>query len=175
MSDLFQDAAKLRQILTNLLSNAVKFTPEGGRVRVHWRQCDDDSFEVSVEDTGIGIPLQEQDQIFQKFRQGTGGLGQRDHVKREYGGTGLGLSIVRELSRLLGGDVHLESEFGKGSMFTVRLPCQAPSEQPEENRIESPSSAGLNQITSVNLLNQNQERSDSAENDLSSLPSSKAD
>ncbi|MCA9083166.1 MAG: HAMP domain-containing protein [Planctomycetaceae bacterium] len=154
VSDLFQDAAKLRQILTNLLSNAVKFTPEGGRVRVHWRQCDDDSFEVSVEDTGIGIPLQEQDQIFEKFRQGSTAPGDRDHVKREYEGTGLGLSIVRELSRLLGGDVFLESEFGKGSLFVVRLPQVARKRIPSEAAPAEPRPAGgLGRITSVDLMN----------------------
>ncbi|MCA9050121.1 MAG: sensor histidine kinase, partial [Planctomycetaceae bacterium] len=140
-----------------LLSNAVKFTPEGGRVRVAWQAVDGDRFEISVEDTGIGIPLHEQDQIFEKFRQGSGGLGQRDHVKREFGGTGLGLSIVRELSRLLGGDVYLQSELGKGSMFIVRLPLEAPPEQPDEPRLESPSGTTLSQITSVDLMNRSPE------------------
>jgi two-component system, NarL family, sensor histidine kinase BarA len=79
-------------------------------------------FELVVEDTGIGIPLEEQDTIFEKFRQGRSIPGQKDAMTREYGGTGLGLSIVKELSKLLGGEVHLDSEFGKGSTFTVRLP-----------------------------------------------------
>ena len=81
-------------------------------------------FELVVEDTGIGIPLEDQDTIFEKFRQGRSVPGQRDTMTREYGGTGLGLSIVKELSKLLGGEVLLESEFGKGSTFTVRLPLQ---------------------------------------------------
>ncbi|HCP12105.1 MAG TPA: hypothetical protein DIT89_07200, partial [Planctomycetaceae bacterium] len=63
-----------------------------------------------------------QDKIFDKFRQGATSNEGLDHTKREYGGTGLGLSIVRELSRLLGGDVTLVSEFGRGSIFTVKLP-----------------------------------------------------
>lgn len=120
-----QDSGKLQQILNNLLSNAIKFTPEGGRVRVTGRLADDDDiprFEIVVEDTGIGIPLEDQDTIFEKFRQGRAAPGQRDTMTREYGGTGLGLSIVKELGRLLGGEVVLESEFGKGSAFTVRLP-----------------------------------------------------
>lgn len=150
---LNQDGGKIRQILTNLLSNAVKFTPEGGRVRVTAQSVEDDQVEISVEDTGIGIPMQEQSEIFEKFRQGTTVAGQRDHVKREYGGTGLGLSIVRELSRLLGGDVELDSEFGKGSMFSVRIPVTAPPESPPtEVPLESPSEANRS-ITSVDLLN----------------------
>jgi len=149
-----QDAGKMRQILTNLLSNAIKFTPEGGRVRVSSQMLDDQTFEICVEDTGIGIPMHEQATIFEKFRQGSTTSGQRDHVKREYGGTGLGLSIVRELSRLLGGDVYLESEFGKGSVFMVRLPVEAPPDLPDASlTLESPSSTSLNRITSVDLLN----------------------
>ncbi|MDA0284389.1 MAG: ATP-binding protein, partial [Planctomycetota bacterium] len=68
---------------------------------------------------GIGIPLDEQERIFEKFRQGRGVPGQNDALTRKYEGTGLGLSIVKELSRLLDGEVTLESEFGKGSKFTV--------------------------------------------------------
>ncbi|MCH2203729.1 MAG: ATP-binding protein [Fuerstiella sp.] len=169
---LHQDAGKVRQILTNLLSNAIKFTPEGGRVRVsshHLKAAtgtrsvsnkesadiiaNDDLIEIAVEDTGIGIPMQQQEDIFEKFRQGATLPGQRDHAKREYGGTGLGLSIVRELSRLLGGDVNLESEFGKGSVFTVTLPMIVrPVEKETKPTLDSPST-GLSRITSVNLMN----------------------
>ena len=150
---MFQDRSKISQIVTNLLSNAIKFTPEGGRVRVSSRLIDTDSVEFSVEDTGIGIPLQEQEFIFEKFRQGTSDAGGRDHTKREYEGTGLGLSIVRELSRLLGGDVTLRSEFGKGSLFVVRLPIQAPAKKSEPLiPLESRSSPSMPRITSVDLL-----------------------
>ncbi|MCP4788263.1 MAG: HAMP domain-containing protein [Fuerstiella sp.] len=154
LPEVHQDAGKLRQILTNLLSNAVKFTPEGGRVRVTSQMKDATTFEFSVEDTGIGIPMQEQDQIFEKFRQGTTVPGERDHVKREFGGTGLGLSIVRELSRLLGGDVYLESEFGKGSVFVIQLPIEAPPPRPEDHlALDTPSGTSLQRITSVDLMN----------------------
>ena len=119
---LVQDSGKLQQILNNLLSNAVKFTPEGGRVRVRAEMHDERTLDLIVEDSGIGIPLVEQATIFEKFRQGQTIPGQRDPMKREYGGTGLGLSIVKELTKLLGGEVILDSEFGKGSTFTVRLP-----------------------------------------------------
>ncbi len=154
LPEVNQDSGKIRQILTNLLSNAIKFTPEGGRVRISSRMDGADAFEICVEDTGIGIPMHEQDHIFEKFRQGSTIDGERDQMKREYGGTGLGLSIVRELARLLGGDVELESEFGKGSMFTVRLPTEAPPERPTINlALDSTSSTSLNRITSVDLLN----------------------
>lgn len=119
---LVQDAGKMQQILYNLLSNAVKFTPEGGRIRVSAFLADQDElFDLVVADTGIGIPLDDQAIIFEKFRQGQNLKGQ-DALTREYEGTGLGLSIVKELSKLLGGEVLLESEFGKGSTFTVRMP-----------------------------------------------------
>ena len=154
LPEMFQDRGKICQIITNLLSNAIKFTPEGGRVRVTSRMIDESFVEFSVADTGIGIPLQEQEHIFEKFRQGSSDATGRDHTTREYEGTGLGLSIVRELSRLLGGDVTLRSEFGKGSLFSVRLPLQAPEKKPEPLiPLESRSSATISRITSVDLLN----------------------
>ena len=152
---LQQDRSKINQILTNLLSNAIKFTPEGGRVRIASRLSESDLVEFSVEDTGIGIPLQEQEHIFEKFRQGSTGSGSRDHVKREYEGTGLGLSIVRELARLLGGDVSLRSEFGKGSLFIVRLPIIAPDKkkmETVETAIETRTSPAMPLITTVDLM-----------------------
>jgi signal transduction histidine kinase len=120
----FQDAGKLQQILNNLLSNAIKFTPEGGRVRVRCRTAGARTAELIVEDTGVGIPLEDQETIFEKFRQGKTIPGQEDALTREYEGTGLGLSIVKELSKLLEGEVLLDSEFGKGSTFTVRIPMR---------------------------------------------------
>lgn len=152
-----QDRSKINQILTNLLSNAIKFTPEGGRVRIASRLSEPDFIEFSVEDTGIGIPLQEQEHIFEKFRQGSTGTGTRDHVKREYEGTGLGLSIVRELARLLGGDVSLRSEFGKGSLFSVRLPIVAPDKKKKkietiETAPDTRPSPAMPLITTVDLI-----------------------
>jgi signal transduction histidine kinase len=127
---LTQDSGKIQQILYNLSSNAVKFTPEGGRVQLNANWRDDKTFELVVEDTGVGIPLEEQEMIFEKFRQGkTTPAGEQTMLTREYAGTGLGLSIVRELSKLLGGNVALSSELGKGSRFTVTLP-QILKEQP---------------------------------------------
>jgi signal transduction histidine kinase len=127
---LLQDAGKIQQILYNLLSNAVKFTPEGGRVQLNAGLDDERTFALIVEDTGVGIPLEDQETIFEKFRQGNTTPGSRPStLTREFAGTGLGLSIVRELSKLLGGDVTLVSELGKGSRFTVTLPT-ALKEQP---------------------------------------------
>jgi two-component system sensor histidine kinase BarA len=145
---LVQDSVKIQQILDNLLSNAIKFTPEGGRVRIRANRVDDVFFEIVVEDTGIGIPLNEQAMIFEKFRQGHTIPGQSDAMTREYGGTGLGLSIVKELSKLLGGEVSLVSEFGKGSTFTVRLPMRL-DERPlaTSDPLASPQ-GGLNRLTS---------------------------
>jgi two-component system sensor histidine kinase BarA len=120
---LEQDTGKIQQILYNLLSNAVKFTPEGGRVQLNANLRDEKTFELVVEDTGVGIPLEDQETIFEKFRQGNTTPGVRQStLTREYAGTGLGLSIVRELAKLLGGDVTLASELGRGSKFTVTLP-----------------------------------------------------
>ena len=112
----------MQQILNNLLSNAIKFTPEGGRIVVSAERDDLGDLRLKVTDTGIGISPDEQQLVFEKFRQGSSGLPDGDAMTREYSGTGLGLSIVRELCRLLGGEVSLESELGKGSTFTVRLP-----------------------------------------------------
>jgi signal transduction histidine kinase len=119
-----QDVGKLQQILNNLLSNAVKFTPEGGRIEVSAIPAPNDCLDLVVADTGVGITLEDQGLIFEKFRQGRTTPGQQDALTREFEGTGLGLSIVKELSRLLGGEVFLQSEFGKGSTFTVRVPLQ---------------------------------------------------
>ncbi|WP_435017239.1 ATP-binding protein [Tundrisphaera sp. TA3] len=120
-----QDPGKIRQIIYNLLSNAIKFTPDGGRVSLR-AHAEGRTLVLSVADTGIGIAEEDRETIFEKFRQ-AGHPGQNEGVlTREHQGTGLGLSIVRELSKLLGGDVHLESRPGQGSTFTVRVPLQLP-------------------------------------------------
>lgn len=115
LQPVYQDIGKLRQILGNLTSNAIKFTPEGGRVTLR-AQSDGDWFQLVVNDTGVGIAPDDQEAVFDKFRQAA------NPMTRDYGGTGLGLSIVRELAKLLGGDVTLQSEVGRGSTFVVRLP-----------------------------------------------------
>lgn len=146
---LFQDPGKLQQILNNLLSNAVKFTPEGGRVRVRGGRWNDATYEIIVEDTGIGIPLEDQETVFEKFRQGKAIPGQKDALTRKYEGTGLGLSIVKELTKLLGGEVRLESEFGKGSTFTIRIPIHL-DEASAEDALQS-QAVGTNRIKPADL------------------------
>ena len=147
---LFQDVGKLQQITSNLLSNAIKFTPEGGRVRVRAGLCDEHRFLIEVEDTGIGIPLEEQERIFEKFRQGRQQPGIEDALTRQFEGTGLGLSIVKELCKLLGGEVTLVSEFGKGSTFTISLPMRLEvlnaAASPDESGVRSGTVSGLSRI-----------------------------
>jgi signal transduction histidine kinase len=113
-SEVFGDEARLRQILVNLLGNALKFTPHGG-VSVHadveWTSTHDVQVHVAVSDTGIGIPKDKQDVIFQPFAQADGSM------TRKYGGTGLGLSISLRLVELMHGSLWVESDAGKGSTF----------------------------------------------------------
>jgi signal transduction histidine kinase len=146
---LFQDPGKMQQILNNLLSNAIKFTPEGGRVRAE-AQHRDNRLVLTVEDNGIGIPLDEQERIFEKFRQGKGVPGEQSTLTRKYEGTGLGLSIVKELSRLLGGEVRLESEFGKGSTFSVTLPLVI-EESAGTDEHATAELVGMNRFRSIDL------------------------
>ncbi len=108
------DDVRVRQVLLNLLSNAVKFTDSGGvSLHVSCTPCREDSLmlEYAVTDTGIGIPPEQQPSLFKAFHQGD------ETTTRKYGGTGLGLSISRKLARMMGGDILLQSEAGKGSIF----------------------------------------------------------
>jgi signal transduction histidine kinase/DNA-binding response OmpR family regulator/CHASE3 domain sensor protein len=123
------DSQRLGQILKNLLSNALKFTAQGS-VAVRVYADDADSIAFAVRDTGIGIPAQQQDIIFEAFRQADGS------THRKYGGTGLGLSISRDLARLLGGDLTVASQPGQGSVFTLKLPRRF-VEQPRERETEA--------------------------------------
>jgi signal transduction histidine kinase len=140
-----QDRGKIEQILNNLLSNAIKFTPDGGRIHVSARQDRRGDLRLTVADTGVGISESEQVAVFEKFRQGSNVLAGGNAMTREYSGSGLGLSIVRELCRLLGGDVTLESELGKGSEFTVILPWLAA----EPHRMESPLAEELRRLANA--------------------------
>jgi two-component system NtrC family sensor kinase len=122
LGSLTVDPMRLRQILLNLLSNACKFTKQGEvtlRVRKvvdrrHW-------IEFAVADTGIGMTPEQQAKLFEEFTQAD------SSTARQYGGTGLGLAITRKLARMMGGDVMMTSDPGKGSVFTVRLPGSADS------------------------------------------------
>ncbi len=116
---LYTDREKLRQILMNLLSNAAKFTDEGV-ITVSASRAGE-GIRLTVADTGIGMPPDALEYIFEEFRQVD------MSSTRRHGGTGLGLAIVRRLVRLLGGQVHAESELGKGSAFTLTLPLRLPA------------------------------------------------
>jgi len=141
---LFTDQDKLRQILVNLLSNAVKFTAEGSVTVSARRQ--DGTLALAVTDTGIGIPADKIELIFEEFRQ------VESSAVRTYGGTGLGLTISRRLARLLGGDLIVQSTVGVGSTFTVTIPLgsspaqltmrgtrspyqEQPADQPEVDKV----------------------------------------
>jgi two-component system, NarL family, sensor histidine kinase BarA len=128
LPELHQDQSKVQQILNNLLSNAIKFTPEGGRIVVSGRRDAGGDLLLVVSDTGVGIAEEDQVAIFEKFRQGHTVLTGGDAMTREFSGTGLGLSIVKELCKLVGGEISLRSELGKGSEFTVRLPWSLPDQ-----------------------------------------------
>jgi signal transduction histidine kinase len=108
------DERKVKQVLLNLLSNALKFTPEGGRITVR-AGVHNDTAEISVTDTGVGIAPEDQDAVFEEFRQvGT--------AARDVEGTGLGLAISRKFIELHGGKIWVNSEVGTGSIFTFTLP-----------------------------------------------------
>lgn len=112
---IYSDEQRLRQVLKNLLSNAFKFTSHGQvvlEIAIISNMNDESILSFSVADTGIGIPKEKQELIFQAFQQADG------TTSRKYGGTGLGLSICREISHLLGGEIAVESEEGRGSIFT---------------------------------------------------------
>jgi signal transduction histidine kinase len=115
LGEIRADERKFKQILLNLLSNAVKFTPDGGRVEVDARR-NGNSIEVSVKDSGVGIAKEDQEAVFEEFRQ----VG-RDYTNKQEG-TGLGLTLTRRFVELHGGKIWLKSTPGKGSTFTFTLP-----------------------------------------------------
>jgi CheY-like chemotaxis protein/anti-sigma regulatory factor (Ser/Thr protein kinase) len=135
------DRIRFQQILTNLLGNSVKFT-ESGSITTEL-SCEPDGLRLSVTDTGIGIPPERLASIFDPFSQAD------NSITRKYGGTGLGLTITRDLVKLMNGEMHVESEVGKGSRFSVYLPLTklergAVAEPVREARETVGSIAGLN-------------------------------
>jgi PAS domain S-box-containing protein len=120
---LLSDESRLRQLLINLIGNAIKFT-ESGTVQARLYRVDEEQWAMEVSDTGPGIPEGARQYVFDPFRQVDGS------VTREYRGTGLGLSIVKRLVELMGGNIRLESEVGRGSTFTIMLPLNPRVENP---------------------------------------------
>ena len=120
------DLMKLRQSLFNLLSNASKFTREGAITLAVAREMVDavEWVNFAVSDTGIGMTPEQMGRLFQEFQQAD------TTTHRDYGGTGLGLALSRRFCRLMGGDITVESEFGRGSIFTIHLPAEVVSPKP---------------------------------------------
>ncbi|MCG3181882.1 MAG: Sensor histidine kinase RcsC [Phycisphaerae bacterium] len=114
------DGGKFQQILYNLFSNAVKFTPPRGKVVVRARRLEEGQMQLSVSDTGPGIPPEDHEAIFEKFHQ------LDTSATREHGGTGLGLAISRELASMLGGRLGVSSKLGEGSTFSLTIPLEPP-------------------------------------------------
>jgi len=150
LSEMQADITKVRQALFNLLSNAAKFTHEGeiGLV-VRGEQKDGVAWvRMSVSDSGIGIPLEKIDHVFEEFSQAD------DSTTRNYGGTGLGLPISRRFCQLMGGDITAESTVGEGSTFTIRLPIEveaatADSEAATEARLAGKPEPGEGRVVLV--------------------------
>ncbi|GAB3768595.1 hypothetical protein FB382_002685 [Nocardioides ginsengisegetis] len=142
---LYSDQHRLQQVLRNLLSNAVKFT-SAGNVTLAIRHAGEERFQMApltaaehvlafeVSDTGIGIAPEQLRTIFEAFQQADG------TISRKFGGTGLGLSISREIARLIGGEIHVESDPGRGSTFTLYLPVRY-----DGSRAPQPEAAGPRQ------------------------------
>jgi PAS domain S-box-containing protein len=143
ISEIEADERRLLQVLVNLLSNAVKFTPDGGRVELEVKMNSEaQAVEFRIKDSGIGIPPEHLNQIFQPFIQLDSSL------SRRYAGTGLGLSIVQRIVDLHGGSTRVESEVGRGSCFTVLLPWH-PANQDDFPLPETLLSEGIQQALVV--------------------------
>jgi len=137
---LIADSAKVKQMLLNLVSNAIKFTPSGGRIDIRVRRLES-WVEIAVSDSGIGIAKEDLGRLFAEFQQLDAGPG------RQQEGTGLGLALTKRFAELHGGQVIVESELGKGSTFTLRLPLQTPA--PRVSRV--PASVAPLHVASIVL------------------------
>jgi PAS domain S-box-containing protein len=124
------DRQRVNQVVVNLIGNALKFTKDGG-VHVRAYSSSEGHWAVDVTDTGIGIPEEAQEYIFEPFRQAD------ESATREHGGAGLGLSIVKQLVEMMGGKIKLESEIEKGSTFIIMLPLTPPTPDDEEDVTQS--------------------------------------
>ena len=118
IGDVTLDQQKFKQILYNLLSNAIKFNHDGGKVEIRAEPHDTDHVKLVVSDTGIGIKAEDLLRLFKEFEQLDSG------TSRRHEGTGLGLALTRKIVELQGGTIGVESEFGRGSTFTVVMPIE---------------------------------------------------
>lgn len=147
------DPFRLKQILTNIIGNAFKFTEEGF-IKINAYCTDDEkSFAITIEDTGIGIEKGNQKLVFEEFAQAN------ENIEKKYGGTGLGLSICQKIIAILGGSLKLESTFGKGSIFKIKLPLQFDNSNNTVEQNEKPKLGFTQKLTFIvidddtNLLN----------------------
>jgi len=124
------DPFRLKQILTNIIGNAYKFTEEG-HIRIAAYANEDQTFTISIQDTGIGIEKGNQKLVFEEFAQAN------ENIEKKYGGTGLGLSICQKIISILGGTLSLESIYGKGSTFKVELPLIFDNSQPTITEVKN--------------------------------------
>ena len=134
------EPARIRQVIINLVSNAIKFTEKGEiaiGVRVVEEEADRIVVRFEVKDTGIGIPEEAQQRIFNAFTQADGS------TTRKYGGTGLGLAICQRMVGFLGGELYVESELGEGSTFWFEIPLQAPEQENDPQNLRRDAFAGL--------------------------------
>jgi signal transduction histidine kinase/CheY-like chemotaxis protein len=136
LPQLWSDRTKIQQVLLNLLSNACKFTKDG-TVYVNASRSPHDWLLIEVRDTGIGVTEEQAARLFTEFTQADAS------TTRRYGGTGLGLAISQRLCSLMGGDITLESEYGKGATFTIRLPITTPPAKLEEPVAKASADEGL--------------------------------
>ena len=142
---MWGDSGRVRQIIMNLVGNAIKFT-EHGHVRVR-AGMQEHSLHVTVEDTGMGIPVEKLGEIFDKFTQADAS------VTRKYGGTGLGLAITKHLVQLMGGKIGVESAEGKGSTFWFSIPCEVAEASDEVATIEQLRSITHHDTTKMHVSN----------------------
>jgi len=129
-TNLISDSYRIKQILTNLVTNAIKFTPNG-HVKITGKK-EKGNLVLEVEDTGIGMTQQEQSIVFEEFTQA------HSDIEKQFGGTGLGLTISKRMAELLGGTIHIKSEKGKGSIFSLILPFlkDNSAEKPKKEPVE---------------------------------------
>lgn len=142
----YGDKARLRQILVNLIGNSLKFTDAGGLVKITSKLeyiNDQQNLFISVSDTGIGIKSEDFDSIFDRFKQADAS------VSRKYGGTGLGLPISKNLTKLMGGDIYLSSQYGDGSTFSIVLPMKVSHDEKINNGDDLMTQKTENKLTTI--------------------------